>query len=74
MSGGRLDASPIAATFLVPQPSSRNQVQMTRMEPVSSTEMISALGTVERGFSLSSAIGHAPSQPVIEKMPNTTAR
>src|SRR6476661_8322810 len=27
MSGGRLDASPIAATFLVPQPSSRNHVQ-----------------------------------------------
>ena len=47
---------------------------MTRMLPVMSTDRISALGTVERGFSLSSAIGHAPSQPVIEKIPKTTAR
>ena len=47
---------------------------MTRKSPYRSTDRISALGTVERGFSLSSAIGQAPSQPVIEKMPNTTAR
>jgi hypothetical protein len=69
-----LAAVAIEPTLSVPQPRSRNHVQMTRIRPVMITESTSAFGTVSCGFSLSSAIGQAPSQPVIEKMPNTTAR
>src|SRR5262245_50723246 len=74
ISGGRFGASAIADTRSVPQPRSRNHVQMDRKSPAPTTEMRSARGTFRLGFWLSSAIGAEPSQPVIEKMPKTTPR